>query len=278
MAAQNVKTLEDHLKDVKLFKSAGVSTNYDVLRVDVQMSEAKSELLNTADNIAIERDNLSEVMGFLSDQRQVTGTLPVLTAALVQSASLDDVAGRGDLQALESRTEAYDYQETAAGKYWFPRFWLYGQYDYYNNKSNGLFDGSSYRNAYQIGLSLTWNIFDGLTSYARSKQSVAEHFQADKTLQIGKIKAKQDLEFWKRKFVYFCSIYHARVEDIQKSTESVRLAKEGRRAGIRTNSDLLDAELELFRARAGAVNAQLGSTEALIHVELATGKKLYTFN
>jgi outer membrane protein TolC len=65
---------------------------------------------------------------------------------------------------------------------------------------------------------------------------------------------------------------------VQKSTESVRLAREGHRVGARTNTDLLDAEAELFRAQAGVVNSQVGAIEALINLELTVGKKIYDFN
>jgi outer membrane protein TolC len=64
------------------------------------------------------------------------------------------------------------------------------------------------------------------------------------------------------------------MSDQSRSSEAVRLAKEGRRAGARTSSELLDAELDLFRARAGVVNAQVGMIESLIQLELATGKEL----
>ncbi len=69
VANQNVKTLEDHLKDVNLFKKAGMFTNYDVLRVDVQVSEAKSELLNSVDNSVLSRAKLAEHLGNDSERR-----------------------------------------------------------------------------------------------------------------------------------------------------------------------------------------------------------------
>ena len=124
----------------------------------------------------------------------------------------------------------------------------------------------------------TWNLFDGMTSIAHSKESVQQKYQIDKTLQIARIKAKQDFDVWKRKYVYYCTLYKSRLDDIARSKESVRLAREGRRVGARTNTDLLDAESDLHRAEAGAVNAQIGAVEALINLELTIGRKIYDFN
>ena len=77
--------------------------------------------------------------------------------------------------------------------------------------------------------------------------------------------------------LYFCDVYRSRLGDIEKARESVRLARVGRKVGARTNTELLDAESDLYRAQAGVVNSQLGAIEALLNLELATGRTLYRF-
>jgi outer membrane protein TolC len=278
VANQNVKTLEDHLKDVNLFKKAGMFTNYDVLRVDVQVSEAKSELLNSADNSVLSRAKLAELLGNDSENRVIKGALPILNADEIKSVDLTTINDRKDINSLADQASAMGYLESAAGSYLIPKISLFGQYQYYNNLNDNISDKDAYREAYQIGINLNWNIFDGAVSMARSKQSIEQKYQAEKSLRVAQLKARQDIELWKRKFVYFCSVYRSRVSDVEKSTESVRLAREGRKVGARTNSELLDAETELFRARAGVVNAQLGAIEALVNLELATGKEIHHFN
>lgn len=278
VANQNIKTLEDHLKDVNLFKKAGVFTNYDVLRVEVQVSEAKSELLNSIDNTAINKNKLADLLGKESEIRALDGKLPILSSDLIKNLDFQDIASRKDLAGLAAKTESLTYLTDANSKYWIPRLSFFGQYQYYNNINDKISDSSSFREAYQLGLNLSWNIFDGAVSMAKSKQSVEQKYQAEKTLRMAQIKSKQDIELWKRKFIYFCSVYQSRVNDVQKSAESVRLAREGRKVGARTNTDLLDAETELFRAKAGVINAQVGAIEALVNLELATGKNIYQFN
>ncbi len=278
VAERNMQTIEDHLRDVTLFKRAGVSTNYDVLRVEVQVSEAKSDLLNSQDNVEVAKNELAELLGEDSETRELSGELPVLKRQVIQKLEIDDISQRADIRGLSFRASGLESEQHAANRFWVPRLDLVGQFDYYNNLSQRFDDWQNYRTAYQVGFVLSWNLFDGLVSIAKAHESNEQRYQAEKNLEIERLKAKKDLEYWKRKYLYFCSVYESRVSDVQKSTESVRLAREGRRAGSRTNSDLLDAELELFRARAGVVNAQIGAVEALINLELATGKQLYRFN
>ena len=273
VAEQNVKLLEDHLRDVSAFKRAGVSTNYDVLQVDVQVTEARSEAMNAADNVTISKVRLAELVGE-NEVRDPAGKLPVLKPEFVKNLRIESTEERPDLQALGERVSALESAATASNRYWVPRVGLFGTYNYYNNRNDGITDFDRFRDAYQAGVTLNWNIFDGLSSTARAKQSEEKHVQLETNLHATRLKARQDFDVWKRKYLYNLSVYQSRLGNIDKAKEAVRLAREGRKAGVRTSTDLLDAETELYRAQAGAINAQLGSIEALVNLELATGETL----
>lgn len=277
VAKQNLRTLEDHLHDVKLFKSAGLSTQYDVLRVEVQTNEARSEVMNTDDNLQMARNRLAELMGKENDSRIPQGQLPTFNRSILSDVNqLKDVQ-RKDFSAMQLRIDGLDKMTAAARKHWSPKISLVGQYQYYNNVNDSPTDRSAFRNAYTAGVALTWVLFDGLYSTSKVHESVAEKSEMELVLAQKKIHAHYDLDFWRRKLAYYIALYDARTSDIGKSQESVRLAQVGQKAGARTNTDLLDAESELFRARAGSVNAQIGSIESMINLELATGKQIYKF-
>jgi outer membrane protein TolC len=276
VAEQSVKTLEDHLGDTKLLKKNGVSTNYDLLQVEVKVSEAKSEILNATDNVSIATMRLGEALGEDYSNVQVRGELPTIPPEILNSFSKDTLA-RKDLSALKHKVEALDQQVDAASKHWVPKVSLVGAYEKYNNINDHFSDSNAFRDAYNYGLMLTWNFFDGFSSTAKKNEIIEQRFQTQKGFEIAQAKAASDLELWKRKLQYYISVYQARKSDAAKSAESVRLAKAGRRAGVRTNADLLDAEFELFRANANVVNAQIGEIESLINLELTSGKKLFNF-
>lgn len=277
VAQQNLRTLEDHLHDVKLFKSAGLSTHYDVLRVEVQTSEARSEVMNTQDNLQMMRSRLAELMGKADDTRIPQGTLPTINKNVVTSVTQIDESQRKDFSAMQLKIDGLEKMTSAARKHWSPKISLVGQYQYYNNLNDSPTDRSAFRNAYTAGVALNWVLFDGLYSSAKVGESVAERSEMEYALAQKKIHAHHDIEFWRRKLAYFVSLFEARTGDISKSQESVRLAQVGLKAGARTNSDLLDAESELFRARASSVNAQMGTIESMVNLELAAGKQIFKF-
>ena len=278
VALQNLNVLQDHLKEVKLFKQSGMATNYDILRVEVQVSNAETDLLNAIDNIANNEQNLLELIGLDKSDLNITGTLPILDEATLKGLSDSDIYKRADIKALHNRLTALGFQEKAQDSYWIPRLSFIGQYQYYNNLNTSFTDNDKYRSAYQVGLQLNWNIFDGMMSFSHAKQTTEQFIQTEKNYRIAELKAQKDFEIAKRRYNYFINLYHARNNDISKSKESVRLAREGRRVGARTNTDLLDAEADLYKSQAGAVNAQLGAVEALINLETSIGQKIISFN
>ncbi|UYL09146.1 TolC family protein [Bdellovibrio sp. SKB1291214] len=270
---QNVKTLEDHLDRAKAFRKSGAGTNFDVLRVEVQLNEAQSEKLNAEDNTILSRQNLLVGLGVEDGGQTLAGALPIPDAQKVANLKKPAKIERLDYQALTDRELAAHKAWLAAYKHWVPRFSVFGQADYYNNISKGLTD-QDFNNAYSVGVAMTWNIFDGFASTAQSAQADARQVQAKEVTRQAKLKDSYDFDFWKRRYLYSAALYKAKTVDVEKAQESVRLATQSFKAGTRTSSEVLDAELDLFRARAGLVNAQVNAAEALVSLELSLGKEL----
>ncbi|HXC64063.1 MAG TPA: TolC family protein, partial [bacterium] len=73
LADENVKTLEDHLRIVQDLLDNGQATRFDVLRVEVQLSEARTERLSAQDKVVMARRKLTQAMGIEMDQRTLSG-------------------------------------------------------------------------------------------------------------------------------------------------------------------------------------------------------------
>jgi outer membrane protein TolC len=276
VAAQNIKTLEDHATHVEARKKGGVATQYDVLRVEVQLDEAKSQKLLADDNVILERKRLARVMGLPDDQRELTGELPTPTElkAIEELTVENAVNDRKDILALRQTEQSTDLAKAAQHFWWVPSFGAFTDYEIYNNSNFSLSDSSAFHNAYDVGLSLHWNLFDGGASIAKAREASAKLRQSHASVELETQKLPENLETWKRRYAYGSALYRTATSDIRKSEESVRQAQEGFKQGVRAVSEQLDAQLDLFRSRASQVNAQLTAAEALINLELTVGRKI----
>ena len=106
------------------------------------------------------------------------------------------------------------------------------------------------------------------------KQNQYKAIAAEKSLKKAHLDAPTEFSFWKKRYLYSASLYQAKNSDLKRAEETVRLAGAGFKAGVRTTTEVLDAELELFRARAGIVTTQLNCLESKIKLELSTGESL----
>jgi len=277
VADQNVRTLQDHLKQVEAQKHGGVATNYDVLRVQVQLNEARADLIDSQDNYETARRKLSQLLGLESDERPLYGLLPIPTADKVKGLKWEDAPKeRFDIRALILKAQAAEAARKAQAVWFIPSIYVAGEYMWYNAQifNNTVQSTGNYLNAYNVGLFLKWNIFDGGVALAQEKEASYHAIQTEKVAQSARLQIPYDFEYWKRRYLSNTDHYISKKFDITRSEESVRIAKEEERAGTRTSSETLDAELDLFRAKAGVVNALVNAAEAKIRLELALGREI----
>jgi outer membrane protein TolC len=279
MANENVKTLEDHLRIVKERLQNGEATKYDLLRVDVQLSTARSNQIAASDNVVLTRESLAQTMGVKNDNRPLSGKLPVVgdTDKIVAQLTAVDFSQRPDVKAKEMMAKAAMDQSAAAGSFWVPKISLIGEYQIYNTPdylTTGLSNSDDFRTDYFFGAAATWDIFDGGISLAESKEAEEQAKAAEADLKTIQIQAPYDFDLWKRKLTSSAAVYQANLTNVAEAKESVRLATLGFKAGVNTTTDVLDAELDKFTASAGLVQAQVGMLEAVINLELAIGKRL----
>jgi outer membrane protein len=267
VAAEDVRDLEDHRRLIQDQLRAGVTTRVDILRVDSQLSFANSEKTNAEDEVKIQLRQLTQLMGEQYDDRDVTGSLPVPSDADLHAIESAKPESRSDIEALSLTTDAANEQHRAASKWWVPTFSLVGNYDAYSGQQLKL-------TAYSVGVAMNINIFDGLVSYSRSKEAIETERIADRTEAQSRLQAETDFETYRRRYRYNLERYRARVDDVARATESVRLARLGFKAGTQTNTDVLDAEQDLFNARSNEVQAQYGALESLVRFELALGRNV----
>ena len=278
MADQNVKTLEDHYRIAEDVLKSGQATRYDLLRVDVQLSESKSDQLTAHDNVLLARETLAQVMGLKNDNRPLKGELPVLDPdALLKSLTDDDLKQSPDLRAGELKALAADDQSAASENFWFPKVSVVGEYEWYNSPDylgGSVVDSSVYRNSYFLGASASWDILDGGLSLAKANEAGEKAKQAKEEYEAVKLSTPYDFNLWKRRLISSTALYQAKLTDVEKAKESARLATAGFKAGTRTTTDVLDAELEQYRAAAGMVEAQINALEAMFNLELVLGRKV----
>ena len=157
---QNLKTLQNHREQIKNLRAGGLATNYDILRVESQLSEADADLLLAKDNTFISQERLGQVLGLSESADAADAQLAEPDAAKVRNLSFNrDANKRLDLQALEEQVSASEMIDTANSRFWLPKIGLDAQYIKYNNLTDPHTDWDRYRSAWSAGFFLSWEKF-----------------------------------------------------------------------------------------------------------------------
>lgn len=275
VAIKNIQTLEDHHADIIRREKAGFSTQFDVLRIEVQLEDARTEKVASDDLVSITRTKLQQVMGLSEDDRPLDGKLLIPNDQTISQKLELAFSDRTDIVAQTKQQNASSYAFLASRAHWFPRVTLVANSQEYNNIDRSLGGTSNFKKAYAFGVNLNWNLFDGGASYSRQQQANFKEEESLHGLRAATLQAATDFQASKRKFYYTLSLYQAKLRSVKKGEESVRLALIGLKAGTITHMELLDAELDLMKGRAGVIKAQSEYIDALVSLELAAGKNIF---
>ncbi|MGE4169435.1 MAG: TolC family protein [Candidatus Margulisiibacteriota bacterium] len=274
VTTHHVEALQEQFKQVQNQKRGGRATDYDVLRVQVKLSEATLEAADAKDAVATARQTVTQLLGKTTDDRTLVGALPTPDIKMVDALVFDPtLRARSDLNALAARKQALEKAEGTQKPWYLPELSAVGSYDAYNNRNSAVF-GDGFRTAYQTALVAHWTLFDGQVGLAKVQALKAQEIELDSEIQAAKLAAYADFDRWKKTFKSNVLRFQVKTLDAKRSQESVRLVKLEALAGTRTQTEVLDARLDLFLSDAGKLKAQMNAVEALINLEMILGRRL----
>ncbi|MEW6442620.1 MAG: efflux RND transporter permease subunit [bacterium] len=270
IAAENLEQKQRHLEAASRKLAAGTATEYDVLAASVEVQNARPELIRAQNRIRIAKDRLNLLLGRESTPIEVEGTLvaavspqpgyeEVLEGALRNRPELQELAHRiGVAKELVKVSRAGDK----------PRLDVQAGYGWRGYNVEGL---ESEGAVWQAGLFLTFPFFDGL----RTRGLVSQAKSDVRTAEIEEAKLKDAISLEA----------HTVVDAVQESGEIVTalsgtvaqaerllyMAEMGYEHGVKTNLDVLDAQLNLSTARGSLARARRDYQAALVDLRWVTG-------
>lgn len=274
---QDIETLLGHQAQIKALRRQGAATDFDVLRVEVQLQNAKVVLLEAQDRQILARRKLAQVMGYTSDARLLQGSLPRPDAdsiARVQAIDEQPRFVRLDLAALAQQEQAHARLQQAAQSFWIPKVDLVSTLATYNMWNMSLQPKPLFKKNYTVGVKVRWNFFDGGAQISEAGAQRAQRLQLRHQRHAAQLQQSFAITAGKRDYLLAHAQLLARELNVQRAQENLRLARSGLVNGSRNSTDVLDAEQDLFASRAGAIEALLRIEQAAIHLDLALGTTL----
>ncbi len=263
-----VENAERSLKDTKSRERAGVGTKFDVLQSEVQLANAKQDLLNAEAAQLVARRELSRQLNYPSiiEITAADKILPVPEWKLpVEETILLAVRNRAELDIRKLEREvARDRVHNSLAKIG-PQINLFGNF----NTASEFTSGSGVGVGYQIGATLNWNLFDGGKTDAQVNQFKADQAIAETRFEQDARQARFDVEESYINQRSRLKQIDTAIKAVQQAEEALRLARLRLDAGVGTQLEVITAEAALTTADVNRVQAIIGYNQSRANLERA---------
>ena len=271
VSEQTIELVEKQLKIAQNLFDAGASTNFDILRAEVLLANAKSNLIRAKNGERVAMDVYKNVLNIdLGESIQVQGSLeqPILELDLESLIQLG-LAKRPELHQLQFTEDAAKKQVDVAKTRNRPALSFFSNYQLDHNERL-----EEMNRIWNLGFALNVPIFDGLATRAAVRQAES----GLKQTQLGKQQMTDAIELEVRS-AYLNLLEAKTLIDVQRETveqaqESVRIANLRYENGMITSVELTDAQLALSQAEVNRLQSLHDYAVGVARLEKAIGQKI----
>lgn len=263
-----------HLNDVRERLKAGLVPPNEVASAEAQESRQRMLLIEARNQQATTSAELARLIGADLEQGiEPAASLepaPAGPAAEVRSAEARSL--RHERQAIERRIEAADLFQRAALAGSRPTVALTGGIDYGRPNPRIFPRADTWNESWDAGVTVAWSFWDG--GRARAEALHASHTADAARQRLAEFDSVLSLELRQRLLEIDSgrAAVAAAADAIRAATEARRVIGERYRAGVATQTDVLDADVALLQAELDRTRSLSGLRFAEARLARAAGR------
>jgi len=270
---ENIRQIGEHLKDVRAFFEHGLLTRNDVLRVELELSNAEIRRIDARNAAEVALTALNNLLGWPLDtdvdlttsaESQVS-RLPAEDDGTREAPLPNALSNRPEIRAAEFRIKASEFSLKAARAGTFPQVFLSGNYYYLRPNPRILPALDRFKGTWDLGISVSYDLWNWGQTKSQTEQAEAQLAQARDTRKL--LEDQAVLEITQSRLSSARAKEKARVagQAVAQAEENLRVTRERFKQGVALNTEVLDAEVALLQA-------ELNRTQAAIDLALAQAK------
>ncbi len=269
VSQKTLEQTEDHLRQAQAFFRAGSRPRFDVTRAEVDVNNARLNLINAKNNVRVRTIALNNAMGVEPARTtQIVDELPpVSSQPTLEQASADALRNRPEFNKAEADIEAAKARLKTEESNYLPTVSAGGSYNWsqgkttteFGNQSLPGFSGQSLesdiQNSWNAGITLTIPLFQGGLTRGRVSEAhanlIALTAQRDALRQSILLEVTQsyaDLESATARIGVMES-------SLKSARESLELAQGRYEAGVGLSLEVTDAQVAAEKAETDHIQA-----------------------
>ncbi|NJN60427.1 MAG: TolC family protein [Coleofasciculaceae cyanobacterium RL_1_1] len=271
IAESAVFNSEKSLADAQALERAGVGTQFDVLRSEVQLANDQQRLRQAQSDQQVARRTLARLLDLppnlgvsASDPIELAGTwnLPIEETIVLALRS------RAELEQQIAQREIARQEQRVARAASLPQLAAFASTNLLDNSDDGV---SGLTEGYTAGLQFSWQLFNGgATGAAVRDQELA---QTAAELEFANQRNQVRLQVEQSYYQLEASLQNVSTAEaaLQLAEDSLDLARLRFQAGVGTQTEVIAAQNDLTQAQGNRVEAIIGYNRALANLRRAVG-------
>jgi len=291
----SIRRVEQSLAETRALEEAGLVSEYDVLRLEVELANLTPNLRRAAEAVAQDRRTLAIELGLeVGTELRVQGTLATMrlddpaanspenrevlafggrTVAPSESLVAEAMGSRSDLLQLELTESLRTTELRLEQVQYLPRIALFGSYGIAAQQNGDpRFFGDPRGYSRLAGVRVTLPIFQGLQRDARIDQKQAVLEQARVQTEYARRQARNEIETLVAATEEARERADAQALAVRQATRGFEIASAQYREGIGTQLELTDAEVALRQSEFNYAQAVHDYLVARARLDRATGR------
>lgn len=277
-AVNALERSSSQLQRTEALYGMGAVTTLELLQIQVQESSDRLAVSRRTQSLQTAYGDLYNAAGadpvqpvLLINTDAVVEPLPAGSAAGIPL----DISGNPSLIAARLRYRASGIRAQAAGRAYWPSLRASAGWNWNDNTLDDI-DRMFDSDGYSVGLSLSWNIFDGFLRESGINSARASELSSEASLQSLENDLESAVQTLSSSLEIDIQYYHDSMLALERAQEQYRLSRMSYDMGALSLLDLLDAQSDLSSAEANLVSARVSAlkTEASLMVTLGEFPRL----
>jgi len=280
----NIQLLEETLQNARNRREAGEASDFEVLRSEVLLANAKAPLIRAQGDYRVAIDQLRQSMGYQNYRRDPSNLekVPELTDELayrpfdydLQQSLRTALSERSEIKQLAAAAKAREAGLTIARSSGLPKVELVGTYGKQRATTSGSFDDGP--EGWTLGLEASWSLWDGAETRGRRLQARSQleraRLEEDAVRLAVEVQVRQAISALREAD----QLAQSAVRVVDQALEALRLANNRLEAGAISDLDVLEARVALTEARTNALAANFQHLVAAARYRRAIGEEPFS--
>ena len=271
-------SLDEDLRKTKDFVDNGLATMNDYLKLELQAANTMLQLIDAKNNREIARATFNKSIGLpLNDSTEIETSLILPQAQIIKydELMLDAINNREELKSLEFKIKSGEEGITAANSGWWPKLYASGNFFLYNVNAETFSFANEKLQAWFVGLSLNWDLWNWGYTSSKSSQAEEEVLQSRESMEL--LKEQIEIEVYNAYLALNSNFEKTKVSQfaVLSAQENYRITKDKYDYQLATTNDLIDAEVDLLNSQTKLTISQADYELAKVKLDLAVGRRIY---